>query len=277
MPRPFPSLIGVIHLPPLGGSPGAEGLSTAEAMQRAGLVAVREATQLQRAGFEAILIENFGDAPFFKASVPAETVASMAIIAAAVREAARIPLGINVLRNAASEALAIAAASGAEFIRVNVLAGVAATDQGWVEGNAALLLRDRARLGVDVRILADVHVKHARTLSSDDPVHSAEDTLARAGADGLIVSGAGTGKPTDPARLEAVAQIARGHGAPVFVGSGATPHALEGIRRVGAGAIVSSTLRKGGRAGAPLDAARIRAFMQAWRKAKPSRRGSARR
>ena len=268
--RSFPSLIGVIHLPPLGGSPAAEGLSPAEALQRAGQVAVREAVLLQKAGFEGLIVENLGDVPFFSSSVPPETVAQMAIIAAAVREVSRVPLGINILRNASSEALAVAASCGADFIRVNVLSGVAATDQGWVEGKAAVLLRERARLNAAIQILADVHVKHAKTFSSDDPVAAAEDTVARAGADGLIVSGSGTGKPTDPARVEAVARVARSHGVPIFVGSGATVSNLDVFRQAGAGVIVSSSLRRAGRAGAPLDSARVKAFVQAWRKAKPS-------
>ena len=54
-------------------------------------------------------------------------------ISAAIREVSKLPLGINVLRNDAFSALAIAAVTGADFIRVNVLSGVTATDQGLIE------------------------------------------------------------------------------------------------------------------------------------------------
>ena len=154
MAKKLPDLIGVIHLAPLPGSPGAEGYSYQDALQNAGYLAVKEAKLLQQAGFGGIIIENFGDAPFYKSMVPRETVGAMSIIATAVRESVRIPVGINVLRNDAVSALTIAALSGCEFIRVNVLSGVYATDQGMIQGCAAKLLRERQRMGAKVMILA---------------------------------------------------------------------------------------------------------------------------
>ena len=125
-----PALIGVLHLPALAGAPGARGLTASEALARAGYQAVTEARQLEKAGFEGLIIENFGDVPFYKDRVPSETIASMAIIASAVKDSVSIPVGVNVLRNDGQSALAIASVSGCDFIRVNVLNGVAATDQG---------------------------------------------------------------------------------------------------------------------------------------------------
>ena len=64
-------------------------------------------------------------------------------------------LGVNVLRNDALSALAIAAATDCSFIRVNVLSGAAWTDQGYIEGRSPkLLYRDRLRC--DITIMADV-------------------------------------------------------------------------------------------------------------------------
>src|SRR4051794_14750414 len=102
-------LIGVIHLPPLAGSPRAADLFPAEALQAAGMQAVREAILLSKEGFNGIILENFGDTPFYKSQVPPETIASMAIISAAVREAVGLPLGVNILRNDARAALSVAA------------------------------------------------------------------------------------------------------------------------------------------------------------------------
>src|SRR4051812_3812960 len=104
----LPRLIGVIHLPPLAGAPRAGAMSPSEALQQAGLLAVKEAKALAELGFEALIIENFGDVPFYRDRVPPETVASMAIIAAAVRECVNIPVGINILRNDAASAIAVA-------------------------------------------------------------------------------------------------------------------------------------------------------------------------
>jgi membrane complex biogenesis BtpA family protein len=269
--RSLPSLVGVIHLPPLAGAPGVSDPS--QALQQAGLRAVQEAKALAQAGFEGLIIENFGDVPFYKSQVPPETIASMAIIAAAVREAVRIPVGINVLRNDGRAALAIAAVSGCDFIRVNVLSGVAATDQGLVEGDAAFLIRERERLGAQsVAILGDVHVKHARSLSSDDIALGVEEIALRAGADAVIITGSTTGRPVDLAQLETASSLARAHSIPVYVGSGATLKNLAELKRLATGVIVGSALRRGGKAGAPLDPKACKAFAQAYRRAGSKRR-----
>src|SRR5205085_570792 len=95
-----------------------------------------------------LIVENYGDAPFFPTNVPAETVAALTL---ACREVVALaegrPVGVNVLRNDARAALGIAVAAGARFIRVNVHTGVAATDQGLIEGDAAATLRARELLG----------------------------------------------------------------------------------------------------------------------------------
>lgn len=263
----FPRLIGVIHLPALAGSPGASGLDPSSAVSRAGLWAVQEAQALTRAGFEGLILENFGDSPFHKERVGPETLASLAVIAGAVREATKLPLGINVLRNDGRAALAIAAVTGCEFIRVNVLSGVVATDQGLIEGCAAELLRERDRLGADVRILADVHVKHARTLSSDDIGLAVEETALRSMADGVILTGSTTGRPVDLIELERATQVARAHRIPLFIGSGVQPDGVDALLAKVHGLIIGSALRRNGQAGTALDPKRIRHLVEAYRSA----------
>lgn len=271
----FPRLIGVIHLPALAGAPGARALHPTEALERAGRIAVQEARSLEKLGFEAVILENFGDIPFYREQVPPETVASLAVIAAAVRESIKIPIGINVLRNDARAALAIASVVGAQWIRVNVLSGVAATDQGWIEGRAAELLRERDRLQSDTRIFADVHVKHAQTYSTAKIEDAVADTALRAGADALIVSGSGTGKAVHTEILQTASRAARSVGKPLYIGSGATVADLELLLPWVHGVIVSSALRKGSQAGAPLDLGACGKFVKAFYK-KPSRTKKAR-
>jgi hypothetical protein len=221
---------------------------------------------MTRAGFEGIIIENLGDAPFFKEQVPAETIASMSVIAAACKEVTSLPIGINLLRNDGASALAVAAVTGSAFIRVNVISGVVATDQGLIEGKAAQLVRERARLGVEkeVGIFADVLVKHARTLSSDDLEIALEDTALRGGADAVILTGASTGRAADASVLEQAHAIASQHGIATFVGSGARIEQLEFLSRKVSGVIVGSALREGGKAGELLNPRQLRAFAQAF-------------
>ena len=268
----LPSLIGVIHLPALPGAPEAAGIPPSEALNKACDWAVQEAKILARAGYDGIIIENFGDAPFYKTQVGPETVAAMAVIASAIRaERLGVKLGINVLRNDGRSALAIAAVTGAEFIRVNVLSGVSATDQGLIEGEAAELVREKIRLGTSARILADVHVKHARSLSSASLTLAIEETAARGGADGIIVTGATTGRSPDPNDLKEALQACHHMGVPLYIGSGARAENLSQFSKE-IRIIVGSDLRKGGRAGAPLDRRRVEKFAATFRQSFESRR-----
>ena len=162
--------------------------------QHAGGEAQQQVTDVvPRAGIlqaeqKTLLVENFGDAPFSAERLEPVTIASMGIIAAQVRSATSLPLGVNALRNDARAALGIAVAAEASFIRVNVHTGVAATDQGMVEGRADETLRLRQRLNPDVGIFADVHVKHAAPISQPDLVLAAEETAYRGMADAVIPS-----------------------------------------------------------------------------------------
>ena len=124
-------LIGVVHLGPLPGSPRWKG-----DLERVIELAVNDARTYERGGAHALFIENFGDVPFTKTNVGAETIAAMAAAGCAVRAAVKLPIGFNVLRNDARAALALCAACGGSFIRVNIHTGAMLTDQGLIEGEA---------------------------------------------------------------------------------------------------------------------------------------------
>jgi len=252
-------VIGMVHCRALPGSPGWEGDMAAVVA-----AAAADALALERGGVGGLMLENYHDVPFFAGDVPPETIASLARVAAALRDACpRLPLGINVLRNDAHAALAVAAAVGAAFVRVNVLVGAAVTDQGLIEGRAAAVLRLRRQLAPGVGILADVRVKHAAPLAPRPLADEVADLRRRGGADALIVSGAATGSPADPAELRAVRQAEPD--APLLVGSGLT------TRNVGLyaphcdGCIVGTSLQTDGPDGRPrVDAERTAAFTAAF-------------
>jgi len=258
-----PRLVGVVHLPPLPGSPRARA-SCIEIARGA----VEDARALAAAGFHLVLVENYGDAPFFAGAVPAVTVSAMTACALAVREACPdLPLGVNVLRNDAEAALSIAAVVGAACIRVNVLAGARVTDQGIIQGRAAEALRLRRTLGAGgVAIWADVDVKHSTPVGlAGDPARDAEDLVHRAIADAVLVTGEGTGKAVDEAKVRRVRDAVPG--TPVLVASGATVEALPSLLRVADGVIVGSALRANGLAGGPVDARRAAQFAEAFAQA----------
>ena len=194
-------LVGVIHLPPLAGSPRASAV-----LRAAETRAAEDAKILADAGFDLVMIENFGDAPFFAGKVPAVTVAMMTACAWAARTAApSLPLGINVLRNDGDAALAIAHAVGAACIRVNVLTGARVTDQGLIQGDAASLFRTRRALGADgIEVWADIDVKHSAPLAARPLTDEVADLVSRALAGAVLVTGEGTGRSVDTAKLEEV-------------------------------------------------------------------------
>lgn len=265
-------LVGVIHLPPLPGSPRSS-LSARECARSAAACA----RALADASYDAVIVENFGDVPFFADRVPPVTVSAMTACALAVREAApSLSLGINVLRNDAEAALSIAACTGATFVRVNVLTGARVTDQGIVQGNAASVLRLRRELGAEsIAIWADVDVKHSAPLGPLRPMaQEVEDTTKRAMAAVVLVTGEGTGKGVDIEKLSAVKQAA--HDTPVLVASGATLETLPLLAPHSRGVVVGSALRVGGIPGGPIDAELAVAFADAFRRAfdrsSPSRR-----
>jgi len=250
------TLIGVVHLLPLPGAPRWAG-SLDDVLSRA----VTDARTLTEVGFDGIIVENFGDAPFFADEVSPETVAALAHAVVRIRSATPVPVGVNVLRNDAAAALGIAVATGARFIRVNVHIGSMWTDQGLIHGRAAQTLRRRAALGADVAILADVHVKHATPPAGYGLAEAAADTWLRGMADGLVVSGAATGLPTASTDLDTVRTAAPG--APVLVGSGATRASVAPLLERADAVIVGSAVMAGGTAGGPIDADRAASFRRA--------------
>jgi membrane complex biogenesis BtpA family protein len=254
--------VGVVHLPALPGSPR----SSAACSEIAGRAA-DDARALERAGFDLVLIENFGDAPFFADRVPPVTVSAMTACAVAVRGACpRLPIGVNVLRNDAESALAIATVVGAACIRVNVHGGARVTDQGIVQGRAAETLRTRRSLGAThVAIWADVDVKHSAPVGERDVAHEADDLVHRGLADVVLVTGEGTGRGVDVERLRRVrAAVPR---TPVLVASGATEKSLDGLAALCDGVIVGSALRADGKAGGPVDEAAATRFAARFRAA----------
>jgi membrane complex biogenesis BtpA family protein len=146
------------------------------------------------------------------------------------------------------------------MIRVNVHAGVGATDQGRSGGRAAETVRLRAALRLKTAIAADVPVKLGHTLHNLDIGTDAATLVARAHADAIIVSGAGTGRPTELNDLEVV-RAAIGN-TPLLVGSGATAETVAGLLAIADAVIVGPALKKGAKTTNAVDPARVERFVR---------------
>ncbi len=243
-------VVGMVHLLPLPGSPGFSG-SRRDILRRA----LRDAALLEKGGVDGVMVENFGDVPFFTDSVPPETIAEMSVIAAELRRSLSIPLGINVLRNDAYSSLSIAAAVGADFIRVNIHSGAAVTDQGVIQGQAARTLRRRRELNAEVLIWADVKVKHSALIGEVPLRQLAQDIAYRGLADGLIVTGSGTGELTSLEELKAVRAAVPDR--PLLVGSGVTADNVRDYLTYADGVIVGTSIKEKGIAVNPVSARKL--------------------
>jgi uncharacterized protein len=252
-------IIGVVHLLPLPTSPRWGG-SLKTVIDRA----EQEATALASGGVDGLIVENFFDAPFAKNQVDPAVVSAMTVVVQRIQNLVTLPIGLNVLRNDAKSAMAIASCVRAQFIRVNVLTGVMATDQGLIEGEAHQILRYRRELGTDVKILADVLVKHARPLSSPNLTVAVKDTIERGLADAVILSGWATGSPPNIEDLELACGAA--NGTPVFIGSGASWENVGTLMQAADGVIVSSSLKRHGQIEQPIDPIRVSQFVEAARR-----------
>ena len=250
----------MIHLRTLPGCPGAEPMS------RVLDAALADARLLVESGFDGLMVENFGDGPFFSEQVPPITVAAMTRVVSSLRAALgqRVQLGVNVLRNDAASALSIAAACAADAIRVNVHCGARVTDQGLITGRAERTIRLRQSLGAEqVAIWADVAVKHSAALGQPRPLtEEVVELVERGKADAVIVTGSGTGRPVDLAELGRVRR-AMPEGAALLVGSGVTAQSIAALLDIADGVIVGSSIKEGGVATAPVDPDRALALMAA--------------
>lgn len=255
-----PRLVGVIHLPPL---PGAARGSAASSLPAILDQVRRDAQSYAEGGFDAVIVENFGDIPFRKDQVAAHTVAAMTLAVAAVRETIDLPAGVNVLRNDVLSAVSIASMAGGKFVRANVYAGASLTDQGIIEGRAEAVQVLIKRLGSDVEVWADVDVKHAAPLAHRPIADLAEDAVERGLADAVIVTGRATGAGTSSDDLIAVRAAIGGH--PVYAGSGVTPETIGELLTIADGAIIGTAAKVDGIVTNRVDPARVRSLVSASR------------
>jgi len=253
------AVIGVIHSRALPGSPAYEG----EPMEDIIAFALAEAERYRSGGVDGLIVENHGDIPFAKPDrLGPETAAGMAVMTRAVRLATGLPVGVNVLANAAIQALAVAKAAGAAFVRVNQWANAYVANEGIIEGPAGEATRYRAWLHArDVKIFADIHVKHgAHAIAADRSIPEMARDAEFFDADVAIATGQRTG---DAARPEELRTIAAGTSLPVAVGSGVTPDNVGDILAVADAVIVASWLKQDGVWWNKVDPDRLAVFMQA--------------
>lgn len=235
-------IIGMIHSLPMPGAPRFKNYKLDDVYK----YGIEEALRLKEGGVDGIMLENGWDLPFAKPDeIGSETVAAMAVLGWQIREATGLPLGINTLGNAAMASLAAAKACKAQFIRVNQFANAYVANEGFVEGKAGQIMRYRAWIEAeDVKVMADVHVKHgSHSITADRPLAEQARDAEFFDADVLIATGQRTGDATPVSEVKGIQEAVI---LPVIIGSGLTVDNCREIMSVADGAVVGSSIKEGG-------------------------------
>lgn len=250
------TLIGMVHLAPLPGTPRSTvGPVDIEEM------ALREARELAAAGFDALLVENMHDAPYLNRKVGPEITAVMAVVTRRILLETGLPVGVQVLAGANREALAVALASGARFIRAEGFVFGHVADEGWMNGEAGELLRYRRSINADrVLVLTDIKKKHSsHAITADVSIGETAHAAEFFGAQGVVVTGSFTGDEASDNDLREVAKATR---LPRLVGSGITRTNLERYWRLADGFIIGSAIKEQGRWDRPVDPVAARRIIE---------------
>jgi uncharacterized protein len=249
-------VIGMVHLWPLPGAVGYTGYGMDPILDHAR----RDAEALLEGGVDGLIVENMWDLPYYVGSdVHVEAITAQAVAARAIKDMARMPVGVNVIHNGWQAELAIAVAAGLDFIRVCILTGARLWDTGDLDrGCAADLLRRRKELGAEqIKLFADVDKKHSLPFPGLDlETHIEWTEFYR--ADALIVSGRMTG---DAPPLEKVRRARAAATRPILMGSGTTAENIADFLQYADGAIVGSSLKVDGVAENPVDVERVRRYV----------------
>ena len=252
------AVIGMIHLKALPGSPNYKG-ETIESIVDFGL---QDLKAFEEAGVDGFIVENAWDMPFQKPDdIGHESVAAMSVVASKLKSATNLPIGVNFLSNGAIPALAVCKANEFPFIRVNQWVNAYVANEGIIEGQSAKALRYRSQIkGDDIKVFADVHVKHgSHSIVGDRSLQDQTYDNIFFDADVLIATGNRTGDETEISEIEG---IKRNTELPVIVGSGMNIDNVEKILSVADGCIVGSSLKQDGLWWNPVDVERSRAFME---------------
>lgn len=232
------TVIGMVHCLPLPTTAGFDG-------NYEGIIerAVQDALTLEKAGVDAVIVENMGDTPF-SAMLNKAQIAALSAVTMQVRNAVKIPVGVDAAFNDCETNIAIAAITGAEFIRVPVFVDTVVFTDGIIYPCAKKCMEYRKAMGKeDIKILADVQVKHAHMLLPYITVEQSAKEAADNGADGIIVTGTQIGEETPLDLIKRVKQVVN---IPVFAGSGVKAENIKDQLQIADGAIIGSSLKEGG-------------------------------
>ena len=231
-------LIGVIHLPPIASyrRRGADIESLIE-------YSIAEAKKLEEAGFDAVIVENYGDKPYYMdPSDDQALVAALAVIAREIVRSTNLTVGVNVLRNGAKAAIAAAYASGAKFVRINSYCEIRLSPEGLLTPKGAEVEEARRVLPASIQVYADIDVKHSYGLEPLE--HVVKECRVRSLVDGFIASGSRTSEAPDPGYVASIKAMLQEK--PLLIGSGINVDNIKLYWSIADGFIVGTSIKIAG-------------------------------
>lgn len=247
-------IIGMVHLPPLPGSPKYRyGTSIDKVLE----MALKDAVALEKGGVDGLLFSNESDHPFLF-SVGPETVATMTYIITKVMENVNLPFGVDVLWDPYAT-IAVAKATGASFVRT-ILAGAYSSDLGLINTEGAKVLRYRKYIDAEnIKIFLYLNPEFATPLANR-PLSIVAKTLRWLSiADVYCISGY---MPGHPPREEDVLEVKRSvPDVPVLANTGINKDNVLRYLKITDGAIVGTAFKINNITLNPVDEQKVKEFM----------------
>lgn len=228
-------IIGMIHLPPLPGYPKHPGMKFVIKK------ALTDLDNLQKAGFDGVLVENDNDQPH-QIGVSKVIIKSFSEIMKKLLKNAEIPVGMEIIYDMLAT-IRVAHAVGAQFVRLDVFVDNVETKWGKIPAQATELIALKNNLGAEnLVLLTDIHVKHAQMLDKKTLEQSAEEAI-KYNSNALIVTGDWTGHAPSVNDCQKVKKVA--NKIPVLVGSGLDKYNIATLFQYADGAIVGTSIKTG--------------------------------
>nr|CAD2143193.1 unnamed protein product [Meloidogyne enterolobii] len=253
-----PLLIGMIHLPALPGTP-KHVMPVEQIVEK-----VQKETEIYlKSELDGIIIENMHDLPYqkFDENIGPEicswmTKSCLECLNILGNKRNKFLLGIQVLAGANKTAIAVAHASGFNFIRAESFVFGHLADEGWMDGCAGNLLRYRKMIGAeDIGIIVDIKKKHcSHSITKDINIAQTANAAEFFLADGIILTGNSTGQEASVLDLEDVNKECPS--LPIFIGSGINENNINKFKNAD-GFIVGSYFKKGGYWGNEIDLEKV--------------------
>jgi uncharacterized protein len=224
------NLIGMIHTPDLCNTPVEECISKC----------LTDMQTLEKAGFDAILIENHDDEIQLEFAIPLQ-IEKMTAIAKVIGEKTSLPFGVQMMLNDWKASFDICKLSGASFTRLDVFVDNMLCDCGEIFPKTLDLMKYKEQIYPELVLYTDIHVKHKEMLDKDKSLLQSASEAIEVGSDGLVITGEWTGKETSLNDLKDIKSCYPE--IPVLVGSGVSVLNINNQKKYGDLFIVGTSIK----------------------------------